>query len=128
MNITVQGNTLVLTSNIEYKGIELLKKVNPEALKLKDEDGNDIFSIGVGTNGGINKNGVVFDGKTRDENEFATVSVTGVPAEKEKAEKFVSETVLPVWGNLEKVAAQVSNAVTTYGEQKAALLEVTTIA
>lgn len=128
MNITVQGNTLVLTSNIEYKGIELLKKVNPDALKLKDEDGNDIFSVGVGTNGGINKNGVVFDGKTRDENEFATVSVTGVPAEKEKAEKFVSETVLPVWGNLEKVAAQVSEAVTTYGEQKAALLEVTTIA
>lgn len=128
MNISVQGNTLVLTSNIEYKGIELLKKVNPDALKLKDEDGNDIFSVGVGTNGGINKNGVVFDGKTRDENEFATVSVSGVPAEKEKAEKFVADTVLPVWGNLEKVAVQVTDAIGTYTEQKAALLEVTEIA
>ena len=128
MNISVQGNVLVLTSDIEYKGIELLKKVNPDALKLKDEDGNDIFSIGVGTNGGINKNGVVFDGKTRDENAFATVSVSGVPAEKEKAEKFVADTVLPVWGNLEKVAAQVTDAIGTYTEQKAALLEVTDIA
>ena len=74
MKVTVNGNALVLTSDIKAKEIELLKKVNPSALKLKDEDGNDIFAIGLSANGGINKNGVSFDGKTR---QFKVFTVEG---------------------------------------------------
>lgn len=127
MKVTVNGNALVLTSDIKAKEIELLKKVNPSALKLKDEDGNDIFAIGLSANGGINKNGVSFDGKTRDEDELATVTVN-VPAGTKDVEQWVSDTVLPVWDNLTKISEQITAAGEKYGADKAALLEVTEIA
>ena len=127
MKVTVNGNALVLTSDIKAKEIELLKKVNPSALKLKDEDGNDIFAIGLSANGGINKNGVSFDGKTRDEDKLATVTVN-VPAGTKDVEQWVSDTVLPVWDNLTKISEQITAAGEKYGADKAALLEVTEIA
>ena len=127
MKVTVNGNALVLTSDIKAKEIELLKKVNPSALKLKDEDGNDIFAVGLSTSGGINKNGVSFDGKTRDEDELATVTVA-VPAGTKDVEQWVSDTVLPVWDSLTKVSEQITAAGEKYGTDKAALLEVTEIA
>ena len=127
MKVTVNGNALVLTSDIKAKEIELLKKVNPSALKLKDEDGNDIFAIGLSANGGINKNGVSFDGKTRDEDELATVTIN-VPAGTKDVEQWVSDTVLPVWDNLTKISEQITAAGEKYGADKAALLEVTEIA
>lgn len=127
MKITVNGNALVLTSETKMEDIELLKKVNPDALKLKDKDGNEIFAIGAGTNGGISKNGVVFDGATRDDDAFATVTVT-VPANVGNVADWVAEKVMPVWASLEKVAEQVKAATETYAADKAALLGATTIA
>ena len=127
MKISVNGNALVLTSDIKAEGIALIKKVNPNALTLKDKDGNDVFSVGYGANGGVNKNGVTFNGKTRDEDEFATLTLS-VPADTKDAEKFVADTILPVWENLTKVGAQIVEATEAYTEQKAALLEVTDIA
>ena len=47
MNITVFRDLkkFVLTSTLTVDTIELVKKYRPDALKIKDTDGNDVFAV-----------------------------------------------------------------------------------
>lgn len=75
MKFFINADTYGLVSNITAEDIELLKKVNPEALKIKDEKGNEKFAIGY-TEGkpSISDFGVSFGGQTRDESHKLTIS------------------------------------------------------
>ena len=70
--VVISGNAVVITSAIKYADIEKAKKYRPEALVLKDEEGKkDIFAIGLGK-AQQNDDFIVFDGKTHDEEGYAT--------------------------------------------------------
>ena len=73
--INVTGNAIVLTSSIKYADIEKAKKYRPDALKLKNEDGQDVFAIDIGVIPQSNEFGIVFTGKTHDDHGFATNTV-----------------------------------------------------
>ena len=71
--INVTGNACVITSSIKYADIVKAKKYRPDALVLKDEEGKkEIFRIDVGCKPQATEYGVVFDGRTHDEDGFAT--------------------------------------------------------
>lgn len=103
--INVTGNAIVLTSSIKYADIEKAKKYRPEALKLVDKDGNEYFAIDTGNSGQCaqaNGLGVVFNGKTHDENGFATNTIMFSAADgdlKEKVADLYGEAII----NLKKL-------------------------
>lgn len=70
--IKVIGNAVVIESAIKFADIEQVKKYRPDALTLTDEEKNPLFRIDVGSKPQANEFGIVFDGKTHDENGYAT--------------------------------------------------------
>lgn len=46
MQIKLAGDAYVLKSSITKTQYETLKKYRPTALSIKDEDGNDVFTVG----------------------------------------------------------------------------------
>lgn len=96
MKFTITADAFALTSKIKVKDIELLKKCKKtDALKIKDEKGNEKFAISyVEGKPCIADFGITFSGKTRDENGYATLTGT-IPSSvntQEGAKEFVAET------------------------------------
>lgn len=77
MKLTITADAYALTSDVKVNDIELLRKHNPDALKIMDEDGNTKFALGYSEGKpNVASFGVTFGGKTRDENGYATITGT----------------------------------------------------
>lgn len=77
MKLTITGDAYALTSSIKVKDIQLLKKHNPAALKITDEDKNVKFAVDYSEGkSNVSSFGITFGGKSRDENGYATVTGT----------------------------------------------------
>ena len=74
--IQVIGDAIVITSTLKAADIATAQKFRPEALMLKDENGDVQFAICTTTGtGSINDFGVSFGGVSRDGNGLATVTL-----------------------------------------------------
>lgn len=73
MKIQKAGNALILTSEITMEELRLLKKYSPNDLKLKTEDGEDMFAFAEGENAGVSPYGICFT--NADEDGKATVTL-----------------------------------------------------
>ena len=73
--VTIVGDALVITSTIKLEDYKKVKANRPEALKLKDDDGNTFFAVGVSEGiGAINEWSIEFSGETHDEHKYATLT------------------------------------------------------
>ena len=77
MNIKVLKHTMSLTSSIALEDLKLVQAMRPDALKIKDEDGNDVFVVAIKKtgDGGVNKCSVDFAPEA-DAGGHATLAVT----------------------------------------------------
>lgn len=102
MKIKLIGNSITIITDIKLNDIELLEKRNPEALVLKDEDGNNIFRIAKGDNTKgecIGKYGATFSSKNAEG--YAVFS--GVFANSEEC--VTEEEVIECFGSaIDKIA------------------------
>lgn len=73
-NVKVTGRAMVITLNTELAALEKVARYNPEALTVKDEKGNALFTVGVGDNPGINKYGATFSDATFGEKKHACIT------------------------------------------------------
>lgn len=113
MKLTITGDAYALTSAIKVADIKLLKKYNPDALSVKDNDGKTVFAVAYSEGKpNVASFGVTFGGKTRDENGYATI--TGVIptgfASADAAKEFVAETFGGVVAYLEQLEQNVPGA------------------
>jgi hypothetical protein len=69
--VKILGNMFQLKSELKVSDIEKVEKYAPEALKIVDDNGNEVFGICMGSPS-ITKYGVSFDGE--DEAGFAYLS------------------------------------------------------
>lgn len=77
MRITLIGGALVITSSLKVEDIQNLKKYSPETLKIKDEEGNDVFAVAYNEdNPSINNKGIVFGGTSAAGDGFATLTIS----------------------------------------------------
>lgn len=125
MKLTITADAYALTSDLTVKDIELLKKYNPDALKIKDEEGNDKFAVSfVEGKPNITPFSVQFGGKTRDDAGKATI--TGViPSDvrtAEAAKEFVAEMFGGVVAYLRQLEASVPTAAAAVSNERQALL------
>ena len=126
MKITITADAYALTSDLAVKDIELLKKYNPDALKITDEDGNVKFAVGYSEGKpNIASFGVTFGGKTRDEAGKATI--TGViPSDVKTAEgakEFVAEKFGSVVAYLKQLEETVPKAAKEVADARKALVD-----
>ena len=110
MKFTVAPKTIVAMSDITMKELFELKKFNPDALKLKDENGNEIFVFTTVTNGSVGKFGIGFDGESLDEKGYATATVSLNAIGAEDTCKAANDLVAPVMRNIVALEEQIHDA------------------
>lgn len=107
MKLTIIGNSLVVTSTITKEDYDVLSKYNPEALKIRDEEKNVVFSVATSDKGYVNNHGIGFNGVTRDNNAFLTLTLDVQGVANPKA--MVADLFSPILKNLESVEATTNN-------------------
>ena len=126
MKITIYGDVkkYVLTSTLKKETLELVKKHRPDALKVKDSEGNDVFGMSyLADKSCVAKNGITFGGV----NSAGFAIVTGdIPAKLPDGTTNAAEYVADVVGaalthinSLEEAIPAVATAIKT---ERAALI------
>jgi hypothetical protein len=110
-NITIAGNSLVVTSDLTLAEIQTAEKYRPNALKLVDEKTDDtLFRVGAELGADdIDDFGVIFGGVSNDESKRATITLP-LPAVVEDKKAYVEEIYGVALAKLGKVEAQAATA------------------
>ena len=123
--ITITGNAVVITSAVKAEDIKKVAKYQPSALALKDEETKEEFfrvCYREGSNT-LGKYGAEFGGVSRDGEGFACITLAfNAPADADVKELIADEFGAALL-NLNKVEAQIPQAVQAIDAQKAQVLE-----
>ena len=125
-NITIAGRTATIISNYTLEEIAKVEKYRPDALILKDEDGEPMFAVGTSCKGSINEYGISFADETFG-NEKACVTVAPACACYDSPEEFVIEEIGSVIINLNKVEKQIPPAIDDIEAELSAIKEAITV-
>lgn len=109
-NIKIIRNTIVVESGFTYEQIEKLKKYAPEALELKDKDGNPTFAATLAADGegSITKFGIAY-GRQADKTKPAAVTFRA-PTDVKDVKGWFMENVGVKVNNVNAVEAQYEEA------------------
>lgn len=120
--ITLNATTFDLISTLSLDDIKLLEKQNPDALAIKDKDGDVQFVVKTGgTMGSISQYGIVFANKTRDGKAVLTYTLdTNKPADEQLNEIF--NKVGAAKAKLDEIEATATTAVQAEKDRKAAFI------
>lgn len=108
--LTIMGDTVQITTDMTRKEIERVNAYAPTALKLFDNEGNELFGVGIG-DASYSKYGICFCSENADGKMFMTTNnpvVDHSDAEKEREE--VVRFFAPVISKLQAVEAAVAGA------------------
>ncbi len=129
MKLTIMTGAYALVSDIKVDDIVLLQKSNPDALKIKDKDGNDQFAISYNEGKpSVAPFGVTFGAKNLTDGK-ATITKT-LPAKfdsTEKAKEYVAEEFGAVVANLKQLESTVPEAAKKVRDEKKALIDGITV-
>lgn len=120
--IILNATTFDLISTLSLDDIKLLEKQNPDALAIKDKDGDIQFVVKTGNElGSISQYGIVFANKTRDGKAVLTYTLdTNKPADEQLNEIF--DRVGAAKAKLDEVEATAATAVQNEKDRKAAFI------
>ena len=107
---------IVFNTKLTKIAIEKLAKHKPDALKLKDEEGNDTFVIGFGANASISNYGVNFN---KVDNEGQALITIGKTMENEE----IAEEFAGILMKLKQVEVQAEIIYSTLEDQLAEIIE-----
>ena len=120
--ITLNATTFDLISALSLDDIKLLEKQNPDALAIKDKDGNIQFVVKTGNElGSISQYGIVFANKTRDGKAVLTYTLnTNDTADEQMNEIF--DRVGAAKAKLDEIEGVATTAVQNEKDRKAAFI------
>lgn len=116
MKFTLAPKTMVAVSDITIAELKELEKFNPEALKLKDDKGNDVFVFAIASKGSVGKFGVSFDGESLDGKGFATATVALPVTGVNDTRKLANDIVAPAMRNIVALEEQIGDALLELNE------------
>ena len=73
--IAVAGDAVVIVSSMKLEDLKKIQASKPDALVLKDKDGNQEFAVSTGCHGEAGKYGVIFNAESNDGSGLACVTV-----------------------------------------------------
>lgn len=102
------AQTFVIVADITKEDVEILKKNAPDALKIKDDEGNEVFAINYveGTKS-LAKFGVTFGSVTTD----GKLSLSCRVEDAENPQDEILDIVSPIQKYLEQLEASIPTAV-----------------
>lgn len=111
--IKVMGDTVQICSELTVATINKAKFYKPDSLKLKDEQGNEYFGVGLG-DAHYGKNGVTFSSNDHEGKAFMTTSnpIANDHSDRALEVRTLTKTFAKTIDNLNKVEAQVLEALT----------------
>jgi hypothetical protein len=121
--VTIMGDAVQLKTSLTRKEIERVKAFAPEALKLFDTEGNEVFSIDI-SHANFSKYGICFSSEDAEGKMFMTMNnpvLDHSDAEKEREE--VIKYFAPALSKLEAVEANVTAAKESLEKMEASVTE-----
>jgi hypothetical protein len=126
--IIVSGDGVTVKFDKTLDEIKTLEKHNPKALRLFDEDKNEVFRVAsISGEGSINAYGATFGSESRDDAKNAILTLI-MPSEARDAKAWVEEVIGTAILKLNKVEAQMTEALTQVNSDLAAVRESITVA
>lgn len=118
---TIMGEAFVITSEVKLEDIKTLEKFNPEALVLKDEEGEPTFAIGTTEGAGnLTIYGATFSGEARDGSGKATITM-----DISEVEGDVKEQIIDIFGasltKLKEIEKKIPEAISKVAAERAAI-------
>lgn len=130
VNVTVAGGAVVFASALKLEDIEDLVKYAPEALVLKDENGDEVFAVGLAKDGhgSIGAYGVSYakTGKTADG--FATVTICAPEKDANAIREAIADTYGPALAKINQIETAAAEKLVEARENHRAVVESITIA
>lgn len=124
--LNVMGDTIQITSDVTREEMERVERYAPEVLKLFDDEGNEIFGVGIG-NASFSKYGVCFCSETTEGKLFMTTNNPVLDhSDADKERKAIVRHFAPVLSKLQAVEANVSSAMEALDEVEAEVEEAIT--
>ena len=122
--IKISGSSVVITSDLKVEELKKVRKFTKSGLTLKDQKGNDVFTISLGNISSISKYGITYAGETAEGYAQATMMLDEniKAADKKKAfidtyaielsnlstlENFIRESVADIENTVATVEAMV---------------------
>lgn len=116
--VKILGDVFQIKSALTEDQIKKAERYSPDLLKIKDEEGNETFAVGVGSSS-ISKYGICFGALDEEDGKvYVTVSSDG-PVTKED----IVESFAPILTKLNFVEGQILAGIDAIYEKEAAVLE-----
>lgn len=121
--LNVLGDAVQLKSALTTEEIATVKTFDPERLKLKDEEGNELFSISLG-HASISKYGIVFCSTDAEGKAYVTTENSVTDHSNPELEKaFLVKEWAPILANLTKLEGQVALALEDIAAMEASVVD-----
>lgn len=124
--VRILGDAGVITSSHKLEDIKKLQKYNPEALKLRKENGNGekvaVFAIGVGDTPHCSQYGITFATAERDGSGKASLTFV-IPADVEEVKEWVEEEFGRALNYLNEIEAGLNTAIEKVNAERAKVRE-----
>ena len=114
--IQIAGDSIVVTASTKLADLLLITKNRPSALRIKDDDGNDIFAVSVGSNS-ISPELVSFATVARGASGLANVTLK-IPDDVEDVEGYIVDTYGGAITNLNKIEATLSDVIADINKER----------
>ena len=126
--VTIMGDAIQLKTSLTRKEIERVKAFAPEALKLFDTEGNEVFSIDI-SHANFSKYGICFCSEDAEGKMFITMDNPVLDhSDVEKEREEVIRRFAPALNKLETVEANVEAAKESLEQMEAAVTDSVTFA
>lgn len=121
--LNVLGDAVQLKSELTTEEIITVKTFDPERLKLKDEEGNELFAIDLG-HASISKYGICFCSTDAEGKAFVTTQNNVGDHSNAEAEKaLLIKEWAPILANLTKLEGQIALALEDVAAMEASVVE-----
>ena len=112
--ITANGDALTITTNITLEQYDKVMNFNPDLLKIKDEEGNELFRVAYTpfSKGECSKYGITLTSSTPEGKMFLTTEnvVVGMHTSHEEERKMIIEKYARIISNINTVEAAIASA------------------
>ena len=121
-NVTIAGNSYVITSTVAMADLETVRKYRPSALAITDPETKEtLFKVGIGSNS-LSDHGISFGGVSNDDKKLATATLC-IPADTEDAKEYVLDRAGLALVNLEKVEANIAEVLDDIRKERNSIAE-----
>jgi len=121
-NVTIAGNSFVITSEVSMADFEAVRKYRPSALAITDpETSETVFKVATGSSS-LSDYGICFGGVSNCDKKLATATLP-IPSDVEDAKEYVLDKAGLALVKLEKIEVEIAKVLEDIRAERASIAE-----